>query len=423
MGKSSSSGEFKLGSPLVDHGVEFWTIETYYQAMKVSDSDLGMKQWIASLSPDVAREAGRLFDGMRQLELEESKLSRPDEAQLSRIHGAKREIIEAFPEGARGLAERAQVRTEWPAIRDVVFSTAVRQAFAPDTPAYERLRSTGEREMGVNTPLGQLLTEIRDGSKQREESNFGESRYSTVQGNNPLQYDAQDPWGGLTDEERRLLTAKYTTVKDSSNPAKEEIAAAGKVFNEQAQVKNNGVLDIKKTETQIASVQNFVAEFSGDPKIWNEVQSIVGVGSMGVGKQSDIAFTVGNRENFLAALKNTTDAHGYKRFYYQGDAQGHIDSTRELGYGVSDPSMHIERYPDKWYAHWDPTSFFTKPTVKEFLLDASPVGVLRRPAAGLAHIVMDRAEIEDVKDFLKDQGLVRTEKGRTEKGGSEWPQR
>lgn len=268
---------------------------------------------------------------------------------------------------------------------------------------------------------------------------FGERYYSSVQGrfisvdplgasaivadpqsfnrfvyvrNNPLRYvdpdglDAQNPWGGLTDEERRLLASKLTTVKDAKNPTKAELEAAGQAFNEKVQVKNKGVLDVKRTETNIASVQNFIAEFAGDAKIWNEVKSILGVGSMGVGKQSDIAFTVGNRENFLKALTAATDANGYKRFIFMGEDQGHIDSTRELGYGVSDPSMHIERYPDKWYAHWDPTSFFTKNTWKELLLDAAPGGVFRRPAAGVAHEVMGRATTGAVKNFLKAQGLT-----------------
>src|SRR5262249_57191353 len=88
---------------------------------------------------------------------------------------------------------------------------------------------------------------------------FGERYYSSIQGrftsvdplgasatvanpqsfnryvyvwNNPLRYvdpdglDAQDPWGSLTDEERRKLASKLTTVNDSSNPTKEELAAA-----------------------------------------------------------------------------------------------------------------------------------------------------------------------------------------------------
>jgi hypothetical protein len=77
------------------------------------------------------------------------------------------------------------------------------------------------------------------------------------------------------------------------------------------------------------------------------------VNAMGEGKQSDVYFTIGNRENFIKVMKETKDAHDYKRFYYQAKDWEHIDSIRELGYGVTDPSMHIEQYPDKghWYAH------------------------------------------------------------------------
>lgn len=124
---------------------------------------------------------------------------------------------------------------------------------------------------------------------------------------------------------------------------------------------------------------------------------------MGVGKQSDVAFTVNNRENFLKALDDAKDANGYYRFTSLA-ALGHVDSRRELGYGVTDPSMHIERYPDKWYAHWDPTSPLTKRTLKEGLLDA--VYPTRRAGAGVAHELMGRAKTGEVKEFLKAQGLA-----------------
>jgi len=87
MDQTSLSQELKFDSPLVDHGIEFWSIETYYQAMKVSDDDLELRRWIASLSPDEARQVGQRLDRLRRLDemlrlaLEEKGLSRTDEAQ------------------------------------------------------------------------------------------------------------------------------------------------------------------------------------------------------------------------------------------------------------------------------------------------------------------------------------------------------
>src|SRR5262245_22533648 len=71
MDQTSLSQELKFDSPLVDHGIEFWSIEAYYQAMKVSDDDLELRRWIASLSPDKARQVGQRLDEMRRLESEE----------------------------------------------------------------------------------------------------------------------------------------------------------------------------------------------------------------------------------------------------------------------------------------------------------------------------------------------------------------
>jgi hypothetical protein len=93
MDQSSLPQELKFNSPIVDHGIEFWSIETYYQAMKVSDDDLDLRRWIASLSPGEARQVGQRLDALRRLELEEERPSRTDEAQPSLINEARREVI------------------------------------------------------------------------------------------------------------------------------------------------------------------------------------------------------------------------------------------------------------------------------------------------------------------------------------------
>jgi len=234
------------------------------------------------------------------------------------------------------------------------------------------------------------------------------NRYTYVV-NNPLRYvdpdglDAKNPWAGLSDEERRLLASKLTFVNDRNSPTKVELAAAGKVFNDKVTVKKDGVLDVKLTEANIASVQNFVHAFGGDSKIWNEIGEVRQVLANGDGKQSDVQFTVINRENFLKALTDATDVEGNKRFTYIGKDLGHMDSTRGLGFGVSDPSAHVENYPaeGKWNVHWDPTSFYTKRTAKEFILDVMPGGFLRRPAAGAMH--SSRATASSVNEFLKKE--------------------
>jgi len=239
------------------------------------------------------------------------------------------------------------------------------------------------------------------------------NRYTYVL-NNPLKYvdpdglEAQSAWETLTDEERRRLASKLTTVKDASNPTAKELAEAGKNFDKQVTVLNkDGSINQKLTATNVASVQNFVASFSGDSKVWNQITSIDKVSSTGDGKQSDINFTVQSNKEFFDAIKETKDKFGNKRFYYAGTEQGHQDSTREIGFGVTDPSGHIGRDgPGDTHLgiHWDPSTALTYPTAGEIAKDIATGGT-RRIYGGVNHWVSGRATTSQVTQHLKQQGL------------------
>jgi RHS repeat-associated protein len=244
------------------------------------------------------------------------------------------------------------------------------------------------------------------------------NRYTYVL-NNPLKYvdpdglDGHDPLASLTDEERKLLASKLTTVT-----GKDQMKAAGQAFNNMVTVTNkDGTLNEDLTNTKIASVQNFVGSLGGDSKVWDQIKSVDLVTSRGDGRQADINFTVNNRGGFLEALTQTKDAYGNNRFVYMGpiDAKlGHVDGTRELGYGVTDPSMHIGRDgpgDTHFGAHWDPSTALTHMSVKEALLDTAglpvlPLGAGRRVAAAEYHWVGPRASTQAVRNYLKDQGLA-----------------
>lgn len=108
---------------------------------------------------------------------------------------------------------------------------------------------------------------------------------------------------------------------------------------------------------------------------------------------------------FEYAVLNSKDNHGYKRFAQLTKADG----LRELGYGVSDPSMHMStdgRRQGGTYAHWDPSTALTKSTLKENVLDALPGGIGRRAAGAGGHILLARPSIERVRASHVEQGLV-----------------
>lgn len=49
----------KLESPFVYQGIEFWTIENFYQAMKVDKSDISTRKKIASVSASESKKLGK----------------------------------------------------------------------------------------------------------------------------------------------------------------------------------------------------------------------------------------------------------------------------------------------------------------------------------------------------------------------------
>jgi RHS repeat-associated protein len=234
------------------------------------------------------------------------------------------------------------------------------------------------------------------------------NRYTYVL-NNPLKYvdpdglDAKNPWADLTDKERELLASKLTTVT-----GEDQMKAAQEAFNK---LVTAGTKNDQQIANNVASVQNFVGSLGGDSKVWNQVQSIDKETVTGDGLQSSINFTVKDRDAFIGALKETKDASGDKRFLYLESLEakmGHPDSTRELGYGVTDPSMHIDSGgpgSENFGAHWDPSSTFTRDSWKELGLDTIPGGVLRRVAAGCYHWT-GKASTQAVRQSLKDQGLA-----------------
>lgn len=94
-------------------------------------------------------------------------------------------------------------------------------------------------------------------------------------------------------------------------------------FNNQVTVNNkDGTVNEELTNSNVASVQNFVGSLAGDSKVWNQIQSINKVSSTGDGRQSNVNFTVQNRRDFLVAVTELKDSSGNKRFAYLGSEMG-----------------------------------------------------------------------------------------------------
>lgn len=180
MDQSTTFLNLKFESPLVHQGIKYWTTMNYYAAMMVTDADLDLRRLIASSSPEEAREIGGRLDRLRQLDGHEAKLTKDKEAELmtidsfmevgARIRQERREVIDALPGEAKALVEKAHLRTNWPRIQEGVLWTAVWHGYGPGTPMYDRLLSTGDRDLHDGTDsnlLGKFMMLIRGARKNK----------------------------------------------------------------------------------------------------------------------------------------------------------------------------------------------------------------------------------------------------------------
>ncbi len=119
MAQTLLSNTLEFDSPLVHEGIEYRTVENFYQAMKTSKDDLE----------------------------------------------TRRKIAAAPPGEARALGEQVKVRPDWPEIRLQVLETALRHKFAPRTRWHARLRATGDQDLmdgSKENHLGNLLMRLRE---------------------------------------------------------------------------------------------------------------------------------------------------------------------------------------------------------------------------------------------------------------------
>jgi len=119
MARTLLSNTLEFDSPLVHQGVEYRTVENFYQAMKTTKDDLETRRRIAAASP----------------------------------------------EEARMLGEQLRPRSDWQKIELQVLETALRHKFAPGTKWHAKLRSTGDTDIldgSKENHLGNLLMRLRD---------------------------------------------------------------------------------------------------------------------------------------------------------------------------------------------------------------------------------------------------------------------
>jgi hypothetical protein len=240
------------------------------------------------------------------------------------------------------------------------------------------------------------------------------NRYTFVL-NNPLRYVDPDglkeknPWDQLTDEERKALAPKLTTVNDPNKITTKELKTAGARFNDLTKVYNaNGTLNTQATADNVATAQNFVANFSqGGPASQNAVyQQINSIERIG---RSTVEVTVQNKDQFLTALSkagyavNSADeyvANAWARIT-KGSVDHPFDSARAPTIYYSDPELHFAndraddpKYgPNYFFAHWDPASVNCD-------FGCGPIG---RASSGMEHS-KGPASPAQVRDYLKRVG-------------------
>jgi len=113
------SHSLEFDTPLIHQGIEYRTVENFYQAMKTPKDDLE----------------------------------------------TRRKIAAALPEEARTLGEQVKVRQDWPEIHLRVLETALRHKFAPGTKWHARLRATGDTDIldgSKENHIGNLLMRLRE---------------------------------------------------------------------------------------------------------------------------------------------------------------------------------------------------------------------------------------------------------------------
>src|SRR6266508_4495518 len=123
MARTLLSNTLEFDSPLVHQGIEYRTVDNFYQAMKTQKDDIE----------------------------------------------TRRKIAAASPEEAKALGERVKARPDWPEIRLQVLETALRHKFAPGTRWHARLRATGDMDIldgSKENRLGALLMRLRDGRER-----------------------------------------------------------------------------------------------------------------------------------------------------------------------------------------------------------------------------------------------------------------
>jgi len=294
---------------------------------------------------------------------------------------------------------------------------------------------------GRTAGQGYVADNLRQKFSQKERDNelgldyFGERYYSSAQGrftscdplgstmrasdpqtmnrfvfvlNNPLRYVDPDglkeksAWEQLSDEQRRLLASKLTTVKDVGNITAKEMGSAGKAFDRMVTVEGNA----QATATNIAAVQDFIAAAGGykNSKVWQDITKIVKVDFQGPPpagdypvQSSEIHVIVANKKTFLADLEhegyavNTLGDKLFRGTYHP------FDNASAFTPRINDPDLHFANNnandpnygPNYFYAHWDRASVNSR--------EGGPIG----DAAAGASYSKGLASPQAVRQYLK----------------------